>query len=80
MQLCWVYSYCRGNMRTIRKMGGNTREGALRLFNLYNKVWEEDVISAVWKEAVIITIRKPEKDATKPTSYGLIALTSHVGK
>lgn len=33
-----------------------------------------------WKEAVVIPIRKPGKDPSKPTSYRPIALTSSICK
>lgn len=33
-----------------------------------------------WKEALILPIKKPGKDPSKPASYRPIAFTSHVGK
>lgn len=33
-----------------------------------------------WKEAIIIPIRKPGKDGSRPGSYRPIALTSHICK
>jgi len=51
-----------------------------RLLRLYNRVWEDGQLPKSWKEAVVIPIRKPGKDPTKPTSYRPIALTSHVCK
>lgn len=46
-----------------------------RLLELYNKVWEEGRLPAVWKEAAVIPIRKPGKDPVRPSSYRPIALT-----
>ena len=54
--------------------------GLYKLLSLYNKIWQEGMLPARWKEAVIIPIRKPGKDPTKPTSYRPIALTSHMCK
>lgn len=56
-------------------------EGSLeKLLLLYNKVWDEGRIPGSWKEAIIIPIRKPGKDASRPGNYRPIALTSHVCK
>ena len=41
-------------------------EGLRKLLCLFNKVWEEGNIPQSWKEAIIIPIRKPGKDASKP--------------
>ena len=38
----------------------------------------EGKIPSVWKEAVVIPIRKPGKDPGKPSSYRPIALTSDI--
>ena len=35
-----------------------------RLLVLYNKVWKKGQLPVVWKEAVIIPIKKPRKDPT----------------
>lgn len=35
---------------------------------MYNKVWEEDRIPVSWKEAAIVPIRQPGRDATTPTN------------
>lgn len=43
-------------------------------------MWEEGKLPKSWKEAIIVPIRKPGKEASKPTSYRPIALTSHVCK
>ena len=53
---------------------------SMKLLALYNKVWEVGKLPTSWKEAVIIPIRKPGKDASNPMNYRPIALTSHVGK
>lgn len=57
-----------------------SEEGKNKLLMLYNKVWEEGKLPKSWKEAIIVPIRKPGKEASKPTSYRPIALTSHVCK
>uniref|UniRef100_A0A671TUX8 Reverse transcriptase domain-containing protein n=1 Tax=Sparus aurata TaxID=8175 RepID=A0A671TUX8_SPAAU len=54
--------------------------GIQKVLNVFNKVWEEEKIPAGWKEAVIVPIRKPGKDASNPANYRPIALTSHLGK
>ena len=43
---------------------------------LINTVWEEGTLPAAWKQAVVIPIVKPGKDASKPGSYRPIALTA----
>ncbi|KAJ3607082.1 hypothetical protein NHX12_026597 [Muraenolepis orangiensis] len=54
-------------------------EGLLLILNLYNRVWEEGRIPTGWKEAVIVPIKKPGKDASNPVNYRPIALTSQMG-
>lgn len=49
-----------------------------KMLGLYNKVWEEGKLPEAWKEAVVIPIRKPGKDPSKPTNYRPIALTSNL--
>ena len=46
-----------------------------KLLELYHRVWVEGKLPSVWKEAVVIQIRKPGKDPGKPSSYRPIALT-----
>ncbi len=59
----------------------NLGEGSLlKLLELFNKVWKEGKLPVAWKEAVVIPIRKPRKDPSKPTSYRPIALTSNLYK
>ena len=57
-----------------------TDKGKEVVLGLINKVWVEGVIPAEWKLSVIIPIRKPGKDATMPSNYRPIALTSQLGK
>ena len=52
--------------------------GLIKVLSLFNKVWKEGKVPRSWKEAIIIPIRKPGKDPSKP--YRLIALMSHIGK
>lgn len=53
---------------------------SLKLLHLYNRVWGERRLPGVWKEAIVIPIRKPGKDPSKPTSYRPIVLTSNICK
>ena len=46
-----------------------------KVLGFYNTVWEEGKLPGSWKEAVVVPIRKPGKDPTRPT-----ALTLHVCK
>lgn len=50
------------------------------ILHLYNKVWQEGQLPGLWKQAVIVPIRKPGKDPTNPANYRPIALTSHMCK
>ena len=54
--------------------------GFSELRYLYNRVWKEGRLPNAWKEAVVIPIRKPGKDPSKPTNYRPIALTSNICK
>lgn len=40
-----------------------SEEGKNKLLMLYNKVWEEGKLPKSWKEAIIVPIRKPGKEA-----------------
>jgi hypothetical protein len=51
-----------------------------KVLGLYNKVWQEEKLPGSWKKVVVVPIRRPGKDPTSPSSYRLIALTSHVRK
>ncbi len=44
-------------------------ESQEKLLMLYNRVWEEGRLPKSWKEAVIIPIRKPGKDPSRPGNY-----------
>ena len=54
--------------------------GLIKVLSLFNKVWKEGQIPRSWKEVIIIPIRKPGKDPSKPINYRPIALASHIGK
>jgi len=54
--------------------------GLTKILSLFNKVWKEGKVPRSWKEAIIVTIRKPGKDHSKTINYRPIALTSHIGK
>ena len=43
---------------------------------LINNVWGEGKLPATWKEAIVVPILKPGKEASRPGSYRPIALTS----
>ena len=47
---------------------------------LFNLVWETGKIPNAWKQSVIVPILKPGKEASDPSSYRPIALTSQLGK
>ena len=46
------------------------------LLGIFNKIWSSGDFPDSWREAVIIPIPKPGKDATNPTNYRPISLTS----
>lgn len=46
----------------------------------YHKIWEEGELPRVWKEAVIVPIRRPGDDDTNPADDRPTALTSRVCK
>lgn len=50
------------------------------LLTLYNYVWETGQMPSAWKMATVIPLLKPGKDASNPTSYRPVALTSCIGK
>jgi ribonuclease HI len=52
----------------------------LVLLSIYNRIWENGELPPSWKEATIIPIAKPGKDASDPSNYRPIALTSCVCK
>jgi hypothetical protein len=51
-----------------------------KVLGLYNKVGQEGKLPRSWKQAVVVSIRRPGKDPTSPISYRQIVLTSHVCK
>ncbi len=61
----------------IKKLPVNSK---LKLLELYNKSWAEGTLPDSWKEATIIPIIKPNKDATNASSYRPISLTSALCK
>lgn len=48
------------------------------LLELHNEVWEGGKLPRSWKEAVVIPIRKPGKNCTKPENYKPLALKSNI--
>jgi hypothetical protein len=50
------------------------------LRDIFNKVWVSRKFPSIWSEATVIPIPKPEKNATIPTNYRPIALTSCICK
>lgn len=61
----------------LKNLGSEARK---KLLCLYNRVWIEGKLPSSWKEAVIVPIKKPGKDSSKPSSYRPIALTSNICK
>ncbi|GBN05245.1 putative RNA-directed DNA polymerase from transposon BS [Araneus ventricosus] len=53
-----------------------TIESQTNLLYLFNRIWNEQCFPSSWQEAIIIPIPKPGKDATNPSNYRPIALTS----
>ena len=50
------------------------------LLKIINKIWETGILPEDWKISLIVPVKKPNKDASLPTSYRPIALTSCVCK
>lgn len=50
------------------------------VINLLNAIWETCKIPLAWKQSVNAPVLKPAKTTSDPSSYKLIALTSHIGK
>ena len=50
------------------------------LLKIINKIWETGILPQSWKIAIVIPIKKPNKDPYQTTSYRPIALTSCVCK
>lgn len=57
-----------------------SEESLEKLLLLYNKVWEEGSLPGSRKEAIIIPIKNPGMDNSKPGNYRPIVLTSHICK
>ncbi len=51
-------------------------ESLLVLLDIFNRIWETGNFPDSWREATIIPLPKPGKDATNPTNYRPISLTS----
>jgi len=52
------------------------KESLELLLDIFNRIWESGSFPEAWREATIIPIAKPGKDATNPTNYRPISLTS----
>ena len=50
------------------------------LLDIFNNVWQTGEFPSSWREALVIPIAKPGKDAKDPNSYRPIALTSCICK
>ncbi|GBN76895.1 putative RNA-directed DNA polymerase from transposon X-element [Araneus ventricosus] len=50
------------------------------LLRLFNRICNEHIYPSQWREALVIPILKPGKDATDPMNYRPIALTSCLSK
>ena len=50
------------------------------LLKILNKIWKTGVIPPSWKIAIVIPVKKPNKDPHEPSSYRPISLTSCVCK
>lgn len=61
----------------LRHLSRASHEKLLELFNL---VWREGHLPAIWKTATIIPVLKPDKGGSDPGDYRPIALTSCLGK
>ena len=46
------------------------------LLNLYNLIWCSSILPKSWAISIILAVLKPGKDASLPTNYRPIALTS----
>lgn len=50
------------------------------VLKLFNQIWETGKIPSAWKQSIVVPILKPGKEASDPTNYRPIALTSLLGK
>ena len=46
------------------------------LLDIFNDIWQSGDFPSSWREALVIPIPKPGKDASDPANYRPIALTS----
>ena len=46
------------------------------VLDIFNNIWATGETPACWKEATVIPIPKPGKDAKNPSNYRPISLTS----
>ena len=46
------------------------------ILEIFNRIYSQNVFPKIWKTAIIIPIRKPDKDPTNPLNYRPISLTS----
>ena len=51
-------------------------ESKIFLLELYNLIWRTSILPESWTKSIILAILKPGKDASSPTNYRPIALTS----
>lgn len=56
----------------LKRLSDNVLEEILALYN----IWEQGKLPSAWKQAVIVPVLKPGKDASQPGSYRPLALTS----
>jgi len=61
----------------IKNLGTVAKE---KLLLIINQSWENGKLPDKWREAIIVPIRKKQKDKTKKTSYRPISLLSCLGK
>ena len=55
-------------------------ERAKEYLRIINMIWETDIMTKSLKTAIIVLVKKPNKDAFQATSYRPIDLTSCVCK
>lgn len=70
-----------GRDRISYSMLKNLPDVAIKIIlDVYNQIWNEGTLPKDWKNAIVIPVAKPGKDATKSSSYRPIALTSTLCK
>ena len=65
------------NFEMIKQLPINAKEYLMKLFN---QIWDTNEFPNEWREAIVIPIAKPGKDASNPGNYRPISLTSCVCK